>query len=282
MTRPYAEVIGDPITHTRSPLIHGFWLDRLGLAGEYRAQHVLPGTIPAYLDARRGDQNWRGCNVTIPHKEAIVPLLDSVEPGAARIGAVNTVVRQADGTLHGINTDIDGIAEAVGAEDAAARDLSGRRVVVLGAGGAARAAFAFLASSGCGQVFVLARNPDKARAAAGDCGLDASHIAFAPGSGAFGDAALVINATQLGMAGQTPLPAFVLEELRGAAPDALVFDMVYVPLQTALLEAAQGYGLATADGLQMLVGQAASAFERFFGAKPPRGDDAALRAELTA
>lgn len=277
MMRDYAEVIGDPIGHSKSPLIHGFWLEKLGIAAQYRACHVRPGELPAYLASRRADSDWRGCNVTIPHKEAIAPLIDVPEAKALAIGAVNTVFPLPGGRLGGTNTDVDGVADAVG--DLA---LAGRHAVVIGAGGAARAAFAFLAGQRCASVRVLARTPDKAHRAAADCGLAVDVLPFAAGTGAFAEASLVINATQLGMKGQDAMPAFVLEELDQLAPGALVFDMVYAPLETALLAAAKAQGAHTADGLLMLVGQAAVAFERFFGQPPPRQFDAELRERLTA
>jgi len=277
MTRAYAEVIGDPISHSKSPLIHGFWLEKLGIDADYRACHVRPDELAAYFASRRADPDWRGCNATIPHKEAIVPLIDAPDARATAIRAVNTVFPLPGGRLGGTNTDVDGVADAVG--DLA---LAGRHAVVIGAGGAARSAFAFLAAQHCASVRVLARTADKARRAAADCGLAAEVLPFCPGTGAFADAALVINATQLGMKGQNAMPAFVLEELAGLAPGALVFDMVYVPLETALLGAAKAQGARTADGLLMLVGQAAVAFEQFFGQPPPRQFDAELRERLLA
>jgi shikimate dehydrogenase len=276
MRRPYAEVIGDPIGHSKSPTIHGFWLERLGIDAEYRAAHVLAEDLAGYVARRRADPLWRGCNVTIPHKQAIAPLLDARDGKASAIGAVNTVVRHGDGKLVGTNTDVDGVAAAVGG-----LDLAGRLAVVIGAGGAARAAFAYLAGQGC-AVRVLARSPEKAQAAAGECGLAAEVVRLEPGGRPLAGAALVINATQLGMAGQAAMPGFVLDALGEAASDALVFDMVYAPLETDLLAAARSRGLRTADGLLMLVGQAATAFERFFDRAPPREDDAELRARLAS
>ncbi len=267
----HAEVIGDPIAHSRSPQIHMFWLERLGLAGSYGATHVEAAALPAFLAERRADPLWRGCNVTLPHKQRIMPLLDAVDAKARAIGAVNTVVADA-GRLLGTNTDVDGVGAAL-----AGCTLAGRRAVVIGAGGAARAAFAWLASSGA-AVQVLARDPAKARATAADCGLDAGAHPLAPDSAALDGAALLINATQLGMTGQAEMPDLELARL---APDALVFDMVYAPLETALLRAARAQGFATADGLTMLIGQAATAFERFFGVAPDRKDDPALRELLT-
>lgn len=274
---PHAEVIGDPINHSKSPSIHGFWLGQLGIEARYRATHVRPDELAGWLSLRREDAGWRGCNVTIPHKQAIIPLLDECDAKAAAVGAVNTVIRRADGSLLGTNTDVDGAGEAI-----AGIDLTGRVAVVIGAGGAARAAFALLATRGCTAVRVLARTPEKAMQAATDCGLTVDALPFVAGTGAFDGAALVINATQLGMAGQEPMPAFVLDEQAGLAPDALVFDMVYAPLDTALLVRARELGRRTSDGLVMLVGQAATAFERFFGQAPPREQDDELRRRLLA
>lgn len=275
MTRPYAEVIGDPIAHSKSPLIHNFWLGKLGIDAEYRACHVRPGELADYFARRREDSAWRGCNVTIPHKERVAALLDRPDAKAGAIGAVNTVFRLAGGDLGGTNTDADGVREAIAA-------VPDGRSVVIGAGGAARAAFALLAGEGHASVTVIARNAGKARQAAADCGLTVDVAAFAPASGAFAKAALVINATQLGMTGEQPMPDAILDQITETAPDALVFDMVYAPLETALLQCARANGRRTADGLQMLVGQAAAAFECFFGTLPPRQYDAELRGLLTS
>lgn len=275
MSRPYAEVIGDPIAQSKSPLIHNFWLGKLGIAAEYRKTHVKPEGLAAFLDERRNDPDWRGCNVTIPHKENVARLVDLADEAATAVGAVNTV--WPAGGLHGTNTDVDGVAEAIGS-----RPLTDRNVVVIGAGGAARSAFAFLATQGCGAVQVVARNKVKAMTAARECGLVVQVHPFAPGSSAFNDAALVINATQLGMAGQQAMPDFIPEGLESMARDGLVFDMVYAPLRTDLLQSAGNLGIATSDGLTMLVGQAATAFARFFGQTPPRQFDADLRALLTS
>lgn len=277
MSRPYAEVIGDPVAHSKSPLIHGFWLDKLGIEADYRVCHIQPDELAGYLAQRRGDPAWRGCNVTIPHKQAVMPLLDVIEEGAGRVGAVNTVVRGPGGALIGINTDVDGTADAI-----APASLQGEVAVVIGAGGAARAAFAVLADRSCRLVRILARNPDKAARAAMECGLRAETMILADAAMALEGAGLLVNATQLGMAGQEPMPGGLLDALDGMAREALVFDMVYAPLETELLRAARARGLATSDGLVMLVGQAASAFHRFFGAVPPRGADSELRKVLTS
>ena len=275
--KPYAEVIGDPIAHSKSPLIHNFWLGKLGIDAEYRVCHVRPEELAAYFASRRQDPAWRGCNVTIPHKESIAPLIDRVDARAAAVGAVNTVWRDGDGALCGTNTDVDGVEVAV-----LGQLLASRSATVIGAGGAARAAFAFLAGSSCKTVRILARSLDKARRAAGECGLEAEVLPFEVGSGALAGADLLINATQLGMKGQDAMPAFVLEELSGMTPGGLVFDMVYAPLETELLKTAARCGLRTSDGLVMLVGQAATAFAKFFGRLPFREYDAELRGILTS
>ncbi len=275
MTRPYAEVIGDPIAHSKSPLIHGYWLSKLGIDAEYRACHVIPAELATYLAARRADPWWRGCNVTIPHKESVMLLVDTLSPRAAAVGATNTVLRREE-TLLGMNTDIDGVEEAV-----RAGGWGGGPVVVLGAGGAARAAFKYLAGTDA-QVRILARDDAKARRAVADCGLEAEIYDFVPDSRAFRGAALLVNATQLGMAGQNAMPQFVLDEMNLMEPASVVFDMVYAPLETSLLAAALDYDHIPIDGLTMLIGQAATAFENFFGRSPPRERDAELRGLLTA
>ena len=273
---PYAEVIGDPIAHSKSPVIHGYWLEQLEIDGRYTAMHVRPEGLETYLEARREDPDWRGCNVTIPHKQAVIPLLDCVNPRAASIGAVNTIWRDGKGRLCGTNTDVDGVAEAI-----AGLNHNGCRAVVLGAGGAARSAFAHLAGLGCASTKVLARNRVRAAEALEDCGLAAQVLPFEGDTGAFVGAGLVINATQLGMQGQRSMPDFVLSEIAQTAGDCLVFDMVYAPLQTDLLSAAQRQGRHSVGGLIMLVGQARSAFARFFGATPPPDHDAKLYERLT-
>lgn len=277
MTKPYAEVIGDPIGHTKSPSIHGFWLEKLGIDAQYKACHVRPGELADYFAQRRRDPSWRGCNITIPHKEKVGPLLDEIGPAGIKIGAINTVWRGAEGRLLGTNTDVEGVAEAVDGID-----LADRPVVVIGAGGAARSAFGHLEGVPHGPVRVIARNPVKARVALGGFDLKAEIFPFTKESNAFMGAALVVNATQLGMVGQPAMPGFVLDHLSTMAPDGLVFDMVYAPLETELLGRAAQLGRSTSGGLRMLVGQARSAFARFFGSYPDRKYDIELHALLTS
>ena len=284
MTRPYAEVIGDPIAQSMSPAIHGFWLEKLGIDAEYRACHVRPDELEDYFTRRRGDAEWWGCSVTMPHKQAVMPLLDRVDPQALAIGAVNTVVREADGTLTGYNTDAAGFLEPLQADLAQAHLY--RMARILGAGGAARAIVAALAGQGFTLV-LAARDPARARALLDELApkgehhaVDLAHFA-SPTDFAFDDREqlfdLVVNASPLGMAGQPPL-AF---DFSHAPPGSTVFDIVTHPIETPLLAAARRRGLPTIDGLAMLIGQAAVAFEKFFGQPAPREHDAELRELLT-
>lgn len=267
---PYAEVIGDPIAQSKSPLIHGFWLDALGIAGEYRRCHVTPGDLAAYVEGRRADPDWRGCNVTMPHKAAVMDLVDDPGDVRATIGAMNTVVRQKDGSLIGTNTDAAGFYSPL-----AELDLEGAPVVVVGAGGASRAVLFALARAGVGHVTILNRSPLKAMGLLATFGLKGDVLAL---DAKLPPAALLVNASSLGMKGQPPLDL----DLSPLPDDAIVYDLVYSPLQTGLLQAAEARGLDSVDGLDMLIGQAALAFELFFGASPPEGRDEELRALLTA
>lgn len=285
MSRPYAEVIGDPIIQSKSPAIHGFWLGKLGIDADYRATHVLPDGLDAYLASRRGDPDWRGCNVTMPHKQAVIPMLDRLDPLARKVGAVNTIVPE-DGALVGYNTDVPGFLEPLRHELDQIHYF--RMARVLGTGGAARAIVTALAAEK--MVIVLAgRDPAKARALLDE--LDPAgehHVApldhFADATDfAFDDREkcldLVVNASSLGMTGQPPL-AF---DMSHAPPGSVFYDIVTSPLETDFLKAARSAGFRTVDGLSMLVGQADHAFRRFFGAIPPRGDaDAQLRVLLEA
>lgn len=285
MNAPYAEVIGDPIAQSKSPAIHNFWLEKLAVPGEYRASRVATDGLSTYLEHRRGDPDWRGCNITMPHKQATMPLLDRIEPLARRVGAVNTVHRAKDGALVGRNTDVGGFLEPL------ERRLAGRHLFrmarVLGTGGAARAIVAGLA--GAGFTLVLAgRDPVKARAILDELAPDGEHHAVplsafeGPTGFAFDDREgccdLVVNASPLGMRGQPPL----VFDWSHAPPGSLAYDIVTDPLETPFLRDAREAGFATLDGLAMLIGQAARAFEHFFGTSPPREHDGELRARLTA
>jgi len=266
MSAPFAEVIGDPIAQSKSPAIHGFWLQALAIAGHYERCHVPPEKLEAYLGQRRGDAAWRGCNVTMPHKQAVMPLLDAIDPLATRIGAVNTIVRGADGSLTGFNTDAPGFLEPLGKRHFAT-------ATVIGAGGAARAILAALADAGVVWVSLQNRSLGKAEALLGEFGL--AGAAFELGA-EVPPADLLVNTSALGMSGQPPLPP-LLDHL---APGATVYDIVTSPLDTALLRDARAKGFETVDGLSMLIGQADHAFARFFGKRPPRERDGELRRRI--
>lgn len=270
MTGPYAEVIGDPIAQSKSPLIHRFWLQALGIAGDYRATRVSEADLPAFLTERRADPDWRGCNITMPLKQAVLEHV--ADPGGVRgsIGAANTVLRAEDDALIATNTDAAGFWAPL-----AELDLTGQPVTVIGAGGAARAVLFALARIATGPVTLLNRNVLKAAALLAQFGLKGDALSL---TAQLPSSALVVNASALGMTGQPPLDL----DLSGQPDDCLVYDLVYSPLETGLLAAARARGLDTIDGLEMLIGQAAVAFELFFGAAPPRERDDELRAVLTA
>jgi shikimate dehydrogenase len=268
----YAEVIGDPIAQSKSPIIHKHWLGQLGIDGDYHRTRVAADDLTTFLDRRRSDPNWRGCNVTIPHKERIIPLLDRVDPDADSIGAVNCVVPNG-GALVGYNTDIDGVAAAL--HSAA---IAGRKAAVIGAGGGARAAISFLLREGAGRIVLVVRNP--ARAEALSSLVDGYIMPFDQAHVAFGGAAAIINASPLGMAGADPMPQPLLQAVSEHAAGATLFDMVTTPTETEFLSVGQSAGAHCVDGLTMLVGQAARAFELFFG-KPAPPPDAHLRDLLT-
>lgn len=264
---PYAEVIGDPIAHSKSPAIHKFWLEKLGIEGDYRATRVTPGALPAYFEARRADPDFRGCNLTMPLKEAAVALLDS-DPVAKRIGALNTVVRHGD-SLKGTNTDWQGLNLALGE---VGQKL--RRVAIVGAGGAARAALAEMRIARAEHVILINRTPDKARLLLDRFGLSGEVLPL----GSSPEAELLINASPLGMEGYPPLEI----DLSGLCVGATVLDMVYRPLDTPLLVAAGASGLRAIDGLNMLIRQASMAFTQFFGEVPDPAESADLRELLTS
>jgi shikimate dehydrogenase len=270
MSLPYAEVIGDPVNHSKSPLIHGFWLAKLGIEADYRTCHVAPDGLGNYFASRRADPDWRGCNVTLPHKIAV---LDHVsDPGGVRasIGAVNTVLRGETDNLIGTNTDAGGFLAPI-----LDLPLAGETAIVAGSGGAAQAILFALKQAGIGSVTLLARNGLKGAALLSRFGLKGE---VKPLDARLPAAVLLVNATSLGMKGQ---PAFA-PDLSPLSEDAVVYDIVYAPLETVLLAAARARGLETVDGLEMLVGQAAMAFELFFGVAPPDGCDEELRERLLA
>jgi shikimate dehydrogenase len=270
-----AFVIGHPIKHSRSPLIHATWLEAHRVAGSYEAFDVAPEALAQFVARIRAGE-FAGGNVTIPHKEAVFGLCDSVDPLARTIGAVNTLVRESDGRIHGFNTDFMGF---LGNLDQNAPGWSDglRSAIVLGAGGAARAILVALRERGITDIVVLNRTAGKAADLAREIGgpfttgaLD-QFEALAPGAG------LVVNTTSVGMH-DTKFDAIDLALLPEAA---LVTDIVYVPLVTPLLAEARALGLRTVDGLGMLLHQAVPGFEAWFGVRPEVTPDLRARIEAT-
>lgn len=268
---PWAEVIGQPIGHSLSPLIHRYWLKITASAGAYEATAVTASGLSAFLLDRRTAPDWRGCNITAPHKQAMLGLLDGLDETAAAIGSVNCVHWEG-ARLTGTNTDVDGIGEAL-----AGLPLRGETIAVIGAGGAARAAVHWLRRQEPHSIILVARRPETAEALGSEV-----HV-FATGEArqAFASASLIINATPLGLECGEAMPAELLDAVREARVRA-AFDMVYRPLETPFLHAARGGGARTIDGLTMLIGQARRSFAVFFGAEAPLEKDAELRASITA
>jgi len=283
-TPPFAHVIGDPIAQSKSPVIHKFWLEKLGIAADYSKKAVVAADLPEYLAHSRKRDGWIGTNVTMPHKQAILAELDDLDPLAKTLGAVNTVVRQSDDTLKGYNTDAGGFLEPI-LPELQNKHLF-RMARILGTGGAARAIIAALADHGFTLV-VAGRDPAKARGLLDELAPKGEHHAVAlshfaePTDFDFDDREhcldLVVNASPLGMAGSPPL-AF---DWSHAPPGSIAYDIVTNPLETLFLKSAREAGHPVVNGMAMLVGQAAIAFEHFFGVAPPREHDGALMELLT-
>jgi len=257
-----AGLLGWPVAHSRSPVIHNHWLARYGIPGRYVLFPVPPEKLEA---AVRGiaSLGLRGCNVTTPHKQAIFPLLDRVDDLARRIGAVNTVVVDPDGALSGFNNDGNGFIQSLRDADARWRPDSGP-ILVLGAGGAARAVVASLAAQGAKQIRVANRTRDKAQDIADAVGSMVEIVAWDERQDALDGVALLANATSLGSAGKPPLE-IALDRL---PRHALVGDLIYVPRETPLLAAARQRGNITVNGLGLLLNQARPAFNAWFGVMP--------------
>jgi shikimate dehydrogenase len=254
-------IIGHPVKHSRSPMIHGYWLKSLGIAGSYDRQDVLPEDFAAFARAMP-QKGYRGGNVTVPHKEAAFRAVDVATDRARALEAVNTLWFE-DGRLCGDNTDVLGFVASLdeGAPGWAERT---RTALVLGAGGAARAVIAGLLDRGVHRIFLANRSRDRAVALAGRFGPRVEPIGWEEIPAALPRADLLVQTTSLGMQGQPPL----VLPLAGLPAHAVVTDIVYAPLETELLKAAKDRGNPTVDGLGMLLHQAAAAFSRWFGAHP--------------
>ncbi len=274
MTVRRAAVIGTPIGHSKSPLIHRFWLAELGLPGTYDAMEVAPDDLGQLVKLLR-DGELHGVNVTLPHKQAMLQHCDALTPLALAVGAVNTAYMQGD-VLVGHNTDVGGFCAPL-----RQRAWATKTAVVIGAGGAARAVLQGCRQLGFADIHCMARTPASAATLLQSLALNPDNaLAIGQPADVLRHAGLLVNATPLGMIGQPDLAIDVAQ----LPPGAVVNDIVYAPLETPLLRAARAAGLATVDGLAMLIGQAAEAFGYFFASPPPRdpATDARLRAMLAA
>lgn len=257
---PRAFVIGHPIAHSRSPLLHGHWLETLRLPGSYEKVDVAPEALPAFI-AGLDAAGYVGGNVTVPHKTATLDLVDDLDDAARAIGAVNTLWLK-HGRLHGGNTDAFGFLANLD-DEAPGWDAEARQALVIGAGGAARAVVHGLLQRGL-DVRVANRSPDRAEELSQAFARLPSVHDMAGVASLMADADLVVNTTALGMTGK---PALDLD-LSRLGPHATVCDIVYVPLETPLLHDARLRGLRTVGGLGMLLHQAVPGFERWFGVRP--------------
>lgn len=255
-----AGVMGWPVKHSRSPALHGYWLAEYGVDGLYAPLSVRPEDLAAALRAlpRLG---FAGVNLTVPHKEAALAIVDRVDPAARRIGAVNTVTVAADGALEGRNTDVYGFIAHLRQEQPSWQ--ADAPAVVLGAGGAARAVVVALIDAGVSEIRILNRTRARADALA-DLGAAVTPRDWDARAAALDSAGLLVNTTTLGMSGQPPLEI----DLKALLARATVYDIVYAPLQTDLLARAKARGNAVVDGLGMLLHQARPAFHAFFGVDP--------------
>jgi shikimate dehydrogenase len=257
-----AGVMGWPVAHSRSPLIHNHWLQKYGLNGSYVQLAVQPGQLATALPGLAA-LGFKGCNVTIPHKVDALKLVHTMDANAQRVGAVNTILVQPDGSLKGMNTDGFGYIQSLLDAQPKWRANAGP-VVVLGAGGAARAVVLALADQGAKEIRMINRTLDKAEAMAAEFGSPVKAVPWEQRHAALGGAALLVNTTSQGMQGHPPLDL----DLSALPTHALVSDIIYVPLETELLKAAKARGNPTVGGLGMLLNQARPAFEAWFGVLP--------------
>ena len=257
-----AGLLGWPVAHSRSPVIHNHWLAHHGIAGRYVLFPVPPEKLEAAVRGMAA-LGLRGCNVTTPHKQAIFPLLDRVDELARKIGAVNTVIVEPDGTLTGFNNDGNGFIQSLRDVNPEWRPDSGP-ILVLGAGGAARAVAASLAAQGANEIRVANRTIAKAQEIADAVGPMVRVVPWEQREAALDNVAMLANATSLGSAGKAPLEI----SLDRLPKTAVVGDLIYVPPETPLLAAARTRGNITVNGLGLLLNQARPAFSAWFGVMP--------------
>ncbi|CAH1662811.1 Shikimate dehydrogenase (NADP(+)) [Hyphomicrobiales bacterium] len=258
---PRCFVVGHPIAHSRSPLIHGEWLRQYGIAGSYERVDVAPADLPAFIRRLR-DGEFAGGNVTVPHKEAVMALVDAVSDAGRAVGAVNTLWRE-NGRILADNSDVPGFLAHLDATVPGWQERV-RTALILGAGGAARGICYGLKARGVDRILVVNRSPGRAEelVAAFERPLEAG--AWDRRDRLVAEADLIVNTTALGMQGKPPLEL----DLSRLRPGTIVDDIVYVPLKTALLAEAEGRGGIPVDGLGMLLHQAVPGFARWFGVTP--------------
>jgi shikimate dehydrogenase len=257
-----AGIIGMPVAHSRSPVIHNYWLNAHGIRGAYvplavapdRLKDALPGLVAL---------GFRGCNVTMPHKQTAMALLDRVNETAQRIGAVNTIVVEADGTLSGFNNDGNGFVQSLRDTKPDWRADAGP-ILLLGAGGSARAVVVALLENGARQIRIANRTAAKAQAIATEFGPAVTAVSWAERNAAMAGLALLVNCTDQGMIGKPALDV----DLARLAPATLVADLIYTPLETPFLAEARKRGCVTVNGLGLLLNQARLAFKAWFGVMP--------------
>ncbi len=270
---PLAGVIGSPIAHSKSPLVHGHWLRTLGLPGHYVPMDVSPEKLESAL-RMLPELGFVGVNITIPYKEKVLEIADLVSDRATLIGAANTLIFRRDGKIHADNTDGYGFVENV-KQSVPNWDASLGPAVVLGAGGAARAIIASLIDVGAPEIFLTNRTRLRAERLKEDFGRRVTVVDWVQAGNLLEDAKTVVNTTSLGMVGQPEMRV----PLDGFQPGTVVSDLVYTPLETRFLAAARAAGCKTVDGLGMLLHQAVPGFERWFGQRPVV-DDALRQAVL--
>lgn len=271
---PLAGVIGNPISHSRSPLIHGHWLKKYGIKGFYVPMHVEHDDLETVLRSLP-KLGFRGINVTIPHKVSVLGIADIVTDRATLIGAANTLTFTAEGKIHADNTDGYGFIASL-KQGAPSWDPKSGPALVFGAGGASRAVICSLLDAGVPEIILTNRTRHNADMLKSEFGARVRVVEWVQAGNVVEDAGTIVNTTSLGMSGKTEFRV----PLDGLRSDTVVTDIVYEPLETTLLKTAKEAGCVTVDGLGMLLHQAAPGFERWFG-KMPEVDDETRRIALS-
>ncbi|WIV50793.1 shikimate dehydrogenase [Marivivens sp. LCG002] len=271
---PLAGVIGNPISHSRSPLIHGHWLKKYGIKGFYVPMHVEHDDLETVLRSLP-KLGFRGINVTIPHKVSVLGIADIVTDRATLIGAANTLTFTAEGKIHADNTDGYGFIASL-KQGAPSWDPKSGPALVFGAGGASRAVICSLLDAGVPEIILTNRTRHNADMLKSEFGARVRVVEWVQAGNVVEDAGTIVNTTSLGMSGKTEFRV----PLDGLRSDTVVTDIVYEPLETTLLKTAKEAGCVTVDGLGMLLHQAAPGFERWFG-KMPEVDDETRRVALS-